>query len=166
MSNMSLFNKTNHLAEQSEKRSEKLKKLEKVLKENYREMTKSPFLCLIDDKRLANTPAGVLANMIDNDSFTVKEKASIREKRRKVINIKTANKSRFKSIKEFEDLERDISGLVMCRDGLKKERELLEAEIELLRAQINVELISHNEAMSHSIWLCEYLDASTTGPKV
>lgn len=142
MSNMSIFNRSNGLAEQSEKQSEKLKKLHTILKENYREMIEYPFLCLIDDKRLANTPAYVLGSMIDNDSFTVKEKASIREKRRKVINIKTANKSRFKSIKEFEDLEREISGLVKYKDGLKTERKFLEAEVDLLRAQIKVELNS------------------------
>ena len=163
---MSSYNKTSYLAEQSGKQSEKLQKLQTILKGNYREMTESSFLCLIDHNRLANTPACVLGNMIDNDSFTVKEKASIREKRRKVINIKTANKSRFKAIREFEDLERDISGLVKRRNGLQVEANFLEAEIELLRAQINLELSSNNEDMSHNIWSCEYLDASTTVPEV
>ena len=121
----------------SQKKSVKqLVMLQPILKDNYRELHDLSFLKLIDEKRLADTPASSIGRMIDNELFTDQERASIREKRRRVINIKTANKSRLIGVREFKELERELVELKETKEGINKEKQVLEAEVEYFKSQI------------------------------
>ena len=121
----------------SQKKSVKqLVMLQPILKDNYRELHDLSFLKLIDEKRLADTPASSIGRMIDNELFTDQERASIREKRRRVINIKTANKSRLIGVREFKELERELVELKETKEGMNKEKQVLEAEVEYFKSQI------------------------------
>ena len=115
----------------------KLIMLQTILKDNYKEMRDVPLIKLIDEKRLADTPASSIGSMIDSSLFTDQERASIRERRRRVINIRTANKSRLVSIAEFKKLESQVVELGEKKDGIIKEKQNLEAEIEYFKSKID-----------------------------
>ena len=115
----------------------KLIMLQTILKDNYKEMRDVPLIKLIDEKRLADTPASSIGSMIDSSLFTDQERASIRERRRRVINIRTANKSRLVSIAEFKKLESQVVELGEKKDGIIKEKQNLEAEIEYFKSKLD-----------------------------
>ena len=142
------------------KNVKQLAKLKSILKDNYKELQDLSLIKLIDEKRLADTPASSIGDMIDNGLFTDQERASIREKRRRVINIKTANKSRLTGITEFKKLERELVELQDTKDGMNKEKQILETEIKyfkskLYKAQMESEFLSYDLQLDANACLCD-----------
>ncbi|KAI6646508.1 hypothetical protein LOD99_12629 [Oopsacas minuta] len=148
---MNSFEEVSDFAIRTSGECKKLEMVKQILKENYRDLIEFPLLQLIDDKKLSSTPASVLGGMIDNDMFSAKEKASIREKRRKLINIKTANNSRLKALKELEDLEKEITKLQECKNDMKIQEEKLKAEIKCYKAHLEVEFQSCDQQLNYSL---------------
>ena len=114
----------------SDKKVRMCERLKPILKSDYKEFLNFQLLHLIDDTLLTDTPASVVGEMIENEDFSVKEKASLREKRRKLINIKTANKSRNKALVEFEQLGRDITELQKVKEKLIEKKRDLRQEVD------------------------------------